>query len=381
MLGIANRMRAVSEQGASLTGIAAAREGIAALRAYAWLVIGLALIGLLVGYLTGGPSTESKYRSWVTTQALGANGSVTDLGISTPDGPQAADFLGEGILNRVEASTGSSYDDLVEHLAVSQPPDGGPNPPIALIAGGGSEAAARTLLAAWMAAIHEARVHYVSGVLARGEEKLKKSLTRAAVRSEPATQKAIVSLLARMQALRGTLAVDYAVVRKPKVYEAASVSRAHEAVIGAVAGLVAGLALALLISLAAGRLRTAEGVEAALGVERLADLRSPRGIPSSEHARERLRALGGGSLPSTLLLVPCGDVPADTAGDVASALGEGIEVKITEPPGGPGVLAELERASACAIVVRPGAVRRADANALRAELGGVSIAAAGLVVV
>jgi hypothetical protein len=372
-------MPAVLEQGGSLTGIAAAREGVFALKAYAWIVVGLTIAGLVIGYLTSAPHEESKYRVWVTAQALGANGGVTGLGISTPDGPQAADFLGEGILNRVEAATGHSYDYLIDHLKLTQPPNGGPNPPIELIAGADSEAAARDLLGDWMAAVHQARMHYVKGLLARGEAGLQKSLNAAIRRNEPVTQRAIVDLLARMQALRPTLAVDYAIERKPKAYDEATVSRPRKAVIGGIAGLIAGLALALLIALLGGRLRTPEGVEAALGLELLADLRSPQGIPSAEHARERLRSLGSGSLPSILLLVPCGDVPTDAAASLSKALG--LEVKLTEPPGHQGFLQALERADACAIVTKPGAVHRAEATALRAELDGVGITPAGLLAV
>lgn len=367
--------------GGSLIGIAAAREGVAALKAYAWIVVALAIVGLVVGYLTGKPEDESKYRTWVTAQALGANGSVTDLGISTPVGPQAADFIGEGILNRVEASTGYSYYYLIDHLALTQPPDGGPNPPIALIASGDSEAAARRLLLAWMTAVHQARLRYVSGVLSRGERGLRKSLARAIVRRETGTQEAIGDLLARMQTLRATLTVDYAIARKPKAYEESTVSRPREAAVGGVVGLIAGLALALLASLLGGRLRTAEGIEAALGVKLLADLRSPGATPSAEHARERLRSIGGGSQPATVLLVPCGTVASDAATRLSDALGEGAEARVTAPPGEPGLLEELARADACAIVAEPGALRRADATALRTELDGVGIDLAGLVVV
>jgi hypothetical protein len=371
----------VPEQGGSLTGVAAAREGIAALRAYAWLVVLLTVIGLLVGYLTSAPSGESKYRAWVTAQALQSNSSVTDLGITTPDGPQAADFVGEGILTRMEGPSGQSYDELIEHLQITQPPDGGPNPPIALIASAGSESAARALLLEWMAAIRQARTRYVSGVLGRGERALRKSLRRAAVRDEPATQREIVALLARMQALRGTLSVDYVVQRKPKSYAEATVSRPRKTAIGGVAGLIAGLALALLLSLLGGRLRTGEGIEAALGMGRLAELRTPQGVPSAEHARERLRALGRGSLPSSLLLVPCGGVSAEAGAVVAAALGEGIDVRVTDAPGKAGVLEQLERADACAVIASPGAVRRAEASALRAELAGTGVSPAGLFVV
>ncbi len=351
----------------SLTGIAAAREGVAALKAYAWIVVTLAIAGLVVGYVTAKPEGESKYRMWVTTQALGSNGSVTGLGISTPLGPQAADFLGEGILNRVEASTGHSYDYLIDHLTLTQPPDGGPNPPIALIASGDSEAAARTLLLAWTTAVHQARLRYVSSVLSRGERGLRKGLARAIVLKEPVTQQAIANLLARMQALRATLTVDYAVERRPKAYGEATVSRPREAVVGGGAGLIAGLALALLISLLGGRLRTAEGIEAALGVKLLADLRSPEATPSAEHARERLRSIGGGPQPATVLLVPCGGVPSDAATRLSDALGDATQARVTGPPGEPGLLEELARADACAVVAEPGSLRRADATALRTE--------------
>lgn len=374
-------MPAVFEQGRSLTGIAAAREGVSALKAYAWIVVGLTIAGLLLGYLTADSHQESKYRVWVTAQALGANGGVTGLGISTPDGPQAADFLGEGILNRVEAVTGHSYDYLIEHLTLTQPPNGGPNPPIELIAGADSEAAARTLLRDWMTAVHEARMHYVKTLLSKGEAGLRKSLAAAIRRNEPVTQRAIVDLLARMQALRTTLAVDYSIERKPKVYEEATVSRLRKTAIGGVVGLIAGLALALLIALLSGRLRTPEGIEAALEMDRLAELRTPQGVPSAEHARERLRALGQGTLPANLLLVPCGDVSAEAGAAVSAALGDGIEARVTDAPGKAGVLEELERADACAVVASPGAVSRAEANALRAELAGTRVSPAGLFVV
>lgn len=369
------------EQGGSLTGVAAAREGVAVLRAYAWLVVGLAIAGLAVGYLTATSKDESKYRVWVTAQALGSNGAVTGLGISTPDGPQAADFLGEGILNRIEAETGYSYDYLIDHLGLTQPPDGGPNPPIELIAGGDSDSAARDLLGTWMAAVHQARRRYVDRLLAKGEQGLRKSLTRAIELNEPVTRRAIVDMLARMQALRATLTVDYAIERKPKVYEESTVSRPRKAVIGGVVGLIAGFVIALLVSLLGGRLRTVEGIEAALGAELLVDLRSPLGVPSEEHASKRLRSLGNGQLPSLLLLVPCGDLsPDEAAVRFSKALGEGTEVRAAGPLGQPGVLDELERADACVIVASPGAVRRAEATALRAELDGTGVAPAGLVV-
>ena len=370
------------ERGGSPTGIAAAREGAAALRSYAWLVALLTAVGLLAGFVIGGLSGDAKYRTWITAQALGGNGSVTELGISTPDGPQAADFLGDGIVTRLEAATGRSYDDLIDHLDLDQPPDGGPNPPIALIAIAGSEADARALLDEWLTAVRQARLRYVQGVLDRGERGLVRSLRRAVVRGEPDTRAEILDLLARMQALRSTLTVDYAIIRSPRPVPDESVSRPRAAAIGAGAGLIGGLALALLISLVGGRLRTPEGVEAALpGFELLADLRAPGGVPSAEHARERLRATAGGSLPPTLLLVPCGNVPSGTAEKLSSALGEGIEVKVSEPLGQPGLIAEVESAPAWAVAASPDSVRRAEATALLAELGGVGPEPAGLFVV
>lgn len=369
------------ERGGSPTGIAAAREGAAALRSYAWLVVLLTVLGIIAGFVVGGLSGESKHRVWVTAQALGGNNAVTDLGISTPDGPQAADFLGDGIVTRLEATTGRSYDDLTDHLELEQPPDGGPNPPIGLIAIAGSEAGAQELLGDWLAAIRQARLRYVRGVLARGELGLRKDLRRAIANDEPDTRREIVDLLARMRVLRSTLGVDYAILKAPRSVPDETVSRPRAAVIGGGTGLIAGLALALLISLLGGRLRTPEGVEAALGFELLADLRAPGGVPSAEHGRERLRSAGGGSPPAELLVVPCGDVPSGVAEKLSSALGEGTDVKVTEPLGQPGLVARVESAPAWAVVASPASVRRSEAAALLAELGGVGGEPAGLLVV
>jgi hypothetical protein len=367
----------VPERGGSLIGIAAAREGVATLRAYAWLIVILALLGAVAGYLISASRADGEYSVWVKAEALGTNSSVTDLGISTPEGPQAADFLGQGILNRLERATGNSYDYLTSHLKIEQPPTGGPNPPIELIADAGSEAESKALLAAWMKAVHEARTRYVSGVLARGENGLEKTLRRARMKGEPATRQAVVELLARLQALRPTLQADYSIVRTPRAVDGEEVSRPRSTLVGAVGGTIAGLALALLLALLGGRLRTAEGVEAALGVELLADLRSPRGLPSAEHARERLHSLSGGT-PSSLLLVPCGEVADDGAEKVGAVLGKGTEVRTGPALGQPGLLAELEGPGLWAIVASPGSVRRADAEALRTELAGVGQAPAGL---
>jgi hypothetical protein len=371
----------VLEQGGSSTGIAAAREGVAALRAYAWLIVLLTVVGIVAGFVASGASPEPGYRAWITGEALGANTSVTDLGISTPPGPQAADFLGDGIVDRVRAATGQSYDWVIEHLDLEQPPDGGPNPPIALVAREDTEAKARALLATWMAAIRAARGHYVSGVLIRGEYGLRKSLDRAAIRAEPATQQAIVELLARMQTLRATLDLDYTITAKPRPFEEQRTSRARGALTGAIGGAIVGLALALLLPLLGGRLRTAEGASAALGVELLADLRSPNAIPSAEHARQRLRSRDEGGTPTELLLVPCGTIDPSAAETVSAAMGEGIETRMAGMLGQQGLLEDLGRAGAWAVVVSPGAVHRSETAALRAELTGVGTAPAGLFVV
>jgi hypothetical protein len=119
-------------------------------------------------------------------------------------------------------------------------------------------------------------------------------------------------------------------------------------------------------------------VEAALGVELLADLRSPRALPSAEHARERLRVQSGDRMPSELLVVSCGEVAADSADGVRAAVGEGVEVRPAPALGQPGLLSELERPPAWAIVASPRSVRRADAEALRTELAGVGGRPAGL---
>jgi hypothetical protein len=371
----------VLEQGGSSTGIAAAREGLAALRSYAWLIAILVVVGLVVGYLASAPSGEVKYRAWITGEALGANPTVTDIGISTPQGPQAADFLGDGIVARVQAATGESYDGVIEHLDLEQPPNGGPNPPIALIAQADSDPDARALLDAWLRSIRAARLHYVQGVLRRGEMGLRKSLEKAVNRNQPATERAIVELLARMQALRATLVVDYAVTARPKPFDEPAALRARGTLTGAAVGGIVGLALALLLPLLGGRLRTAEGASAAVGVELLADLRSSQEIPTAEHARERLRSIGEGSLPSELLLLPCGGVPADAAEKASRAVGGEIAIRTVGSIGEKGLLEALNAAPAWAVLASPGSVSRAEAAALRTELAGTGTAPVGLFVV
>ncbi len=366
--------------GGSLTGIAAAREGVAALKAYAWAIVALCIVGLVVGYLSGASENGSNYRAWITARPLGANSAVTDLGLSTPSGPQAADFFDNRIVEHLEVETGQSFEYLTDHLELSQPPDGGPNPPIALIASADSDAEAKALLLSWLKAIHGARLHYVDRLLAKGERGLQRSLDRAFIRDRPVAQKAVIELLAQAQTLRATLAVDYSVTRNPRL-TTTTVSRSRPTIVGGVVGLALGLSLSLVLALLVGRLRTAEGVEAALEVELLADLRSPQAIPSAEHARERLRSLGGGSLPDTLLLVPCGGVASEASASVASAFGNGVDVKASGPVGQAGLLAELEEAQAWAIIASPGSMRRADAMALRAELGGIGPAPAGLLII
>jgi hypothetical protein len=80
--------------------------------------------------------------------------------------------------------------------------------------------------------------------------------------------------------------------------------------------------------------------------------------------------------------VPCGSVsPEDAAARLSEALGEGTDVRAAGPLGQSGILDELERADACAIVASPGAARRAEAAALRAELDGTGVAPAGLVII
>lgn len=369
------------EQGGSSTGIAAAREGVAALRSYVWLVALCVLIGLVVGYAVSAPDDTSRYRAWVTTEALGSNPSVTDIGISTPQGPQAADFLSDGIIARIQAATGQSYDWVIDHLQLEQPPNGGPNPPIALIAESDSGPEARALLADWLGAIHAARLHYVGNILARGEQGLRKSLDLSINRNQPATRQAIVELLARMQALRASLTVDYSLTARPKPYDEAQTSRARGTLSAGIVGGIVGIALALLLPLLGGRLRTADGVSAALGIELLGDLRSPQGIPSAEHARQRLRAIGDGQLPSELLLVACGVVTPEVSDGVSRAVGESVAVRAAGSPGQAGLLEQLERAGTWAVVASPGAVSRREAAALRTEIEGTGALPAGLLVV
>lgn len=365
----------------SPTGLAAAREAVAALLARAWLVVGLVVLGLVAGLLLA-PSTDNgaRYQVSVAPQALAANGSVVAVGISTPIGPQPADFLEDPVLVRVAAKTGLSYEYLTDHLTVEQPATESVFPPILLTAEADTEAEARKLLAVWLQTVREVRHKRVAGRLDRAEEALKDDLRRAVAKgTETIKAKSIVSLNTRIQTLRATLPVDFAVLRDPHPVAPKGVSTARGAVLGAIGGLIVGVVLALLIALVDGRIRTREGYEVALGLPALADLRKPQALPSVEHARESLRGERG--LPGALLLVPCGDADAAEAAKKLAAGLDGVDVQATTQLGEPGLLERLGSAEAWAIAVEAGAASRREAAALSAELSGIAKPPAGLVYV
>jgi hypothetical protein len=305
------------------------------------------------------------------------------IGVSAPPGPQPADFTSDPVIDRLAEKTGRSNDYLLEHLEADQPPAGVPYPPINLIAEADSEEQAKRLLAAWMATIREVRHERVATALDSSEEVLEEALRKAVAQrpgEESVKVKSIISLLTRLDSLRASFQVDYSIFRQAAPAPAEGVSRLRGAVLGAGGGLVVGIALALLIALFDGRIRTREGYEVALGVAPLADLSEEGGLPSLDHAREKLRDEDG-SLPASVLLVPLGQVDAaGAAGQLASALG-GAEVRVTEPLGRPGLLEELASAPRWAVVAAPTAADRGEASAFRGELSGIGTEPAGLVYV
>lgn len=368
-------------QGGSATGFAAVNEGLAAVRTRWWLVVALAALGLLAGYLLSSSNDETAYEAWLTSQPLGNNRSVTEIGISTPEGPLASDFLEGTVSERIERKTGLSHDFIIAHLLIDQPPNGGPNPPISLTTEAGSAEEARRLMTVWLATIREVRAAKVQRTLDRGERGLEKDLKRAQRRGQPASQRLLAELLARMRPLRATLSVDYAITQRPRPQTTTS-SHVRSAGIGMVGGLVAGILLALAVALADGRIRTKEGLEAALGVELLADLRAGSSVPSAEHAKRRLRAIAGGDAPATLTLVPCGRVDSARAVTrVGDALGHPPEVSAVDGLRDLSALAEESAPGTWAIVAEPGAARRDDVAALNAETSGIGSPPAGVFVV
>ncbi len=311
----------------SPVGQAAAREGVAALRARAWLLVLLVVIGAGAGYLLGQDS-GSVWRAWIISQSLGANRAVTETGISTPEGPQAADFLDGHVLTRLEKTTGKSYEFLIDHMTLAQPPNGGPNPPVLLVPEVDDLGESKELLLDWLQAIHVIRTTRVQAALARGEAGLRKDLAKFERQDRPVNARELENLLARISTLRSTLTTDYAVFKGPREIPQASSTRGKSAEVGAIAGLIAGVALALVIALLDGRMRTREGLEAASDIELFADLRSAGAVPSGEHARARLLALGGGSMPAPVLCLPCGSIDLGEAQKrVSDALGEGAVIE------------------------------------------------------
>ena len=205
-------------------GQAAAREGVAALRARAWLLVLLVVIGIALGYLLGSDK-GTVWRLWLTPQSLGSNRAVTEIGISTPEGPQAADFLNGNVLTRLEETTGKEYEFLLDHLILAQPPNGGPNPPVLLVAQVDDIDESKKLLDQWLAAIRVVRERRTQATLDRGERGLREDLAEAERKGRPADAVEISELLARMQALRATLSSDYTIFKKAREVPIKSASR------------------------------------------------------------------------------------------------------------------------------------------------------------
>jgi hypothetical protein len=364
----------------SPTGLAAAREGVAALRAYAWLVVALVVVGLVLGFALAPTETTGAYRAWVTPQSLTGNHAVTELGVSTPEGPQAGDFMDDSTIIPLEQVTGYSHQELLEKLEISQPPNGSPQPPVELIANDGGEAASKKLLLAWLNEVHTARARHVQRVLERGQEGLEEELEEATGPDQVAVHEELVNLLARLRALRPSIGVDYSVYRVPAPYEAEATSKTKSIGIGGVAGLIVGVGLILLIALVDGRIRSREGLEAAFGVELLADLRSGA-TPTLAHAGARLRSLGGGTAPSPIVVIACGDAdPGAATSQLQSTLGDGVEIE-TLAGGEADRLEQFAGAQAHLIVARPGGTKRREVAGLRQELAGVGSGPTGLLIV
>ena len=132
------------------------------------------------------------------------------------------------------------------------------------------------------------------------------------------------------------------------------------------------MAFALALALVDGRLRTRDGLEAGSGLELLADLRAEDGVPSAEHTRARLRALGGGAMPSPIVCLPCGSIdPEDVEARLAKALGDEAGVKVVPRLGAGEGVDQVVGAAAVIVAARPGKVRRTELADLRAELAGI----------
>lgn len=379
-------------QGASPTGFAAAREGIAALRARVWLVALFAIVGLSVGAFLGVSASidegDKGYRAVLVSSGLAGNTALFYNGISTPPGPQLADFAADPVINRVARVTGHSREYLLPRLVVDQSPiDSISQTLIECTAYSDSTRSARELLTAWLGAIKDVRYRYVQRILGRGEWQFRIERRRTIRESQVALRKQIDLALVRLHVLRGTVGVDYTIVRAPRPVDGSPQtgirSKLKSAFIGGLGGLIAGIALALIVALLDGRLRTVEGIETAFGVPILADLRPPGGsIPSAEHARERLKAIGGGRLPSPLLIVPCGSANVEARDDLLTdALGDGVDVRVSAPVGQPGLVEGLASSGAWVAAASLGKVSRADVAALRAELSGVGPDPAGILIV
>lgn len=365
---------------AGAVGLAAAREGLAAMRDRLWIIVLAAIVGCAVGLATGGEDDTSEAYATLLAKPLGSNSGFTGLGVSTPVGPLAADFVTDEIISDVARATGEDFHYLLTRLMISQDPVSSPvtGPPIGLVVqvGPGGRAEAEELLAAWLDAIRRARSAFV-------REQTKAALDAVRTEAEKAADAGArqVAREARFRALvlDATRQRDFVVIRGPRYQTLSGQSPLRDGAKGLAAGIAIGLLLALSAALLDGRIRTPAGIAAAFGAPLVGDLR-PDGDPPAGFAREwaQARAAGGGGGGGPGVLLAVGDADARAAVD---RLGDGAPLVAADGLQGPGTLARLAEAPVYLVLARPGGVTRAEASALVAQLKDIAGPPAGVLVV
>lgn len=363
----------MSQGRSRLVGGAAVEEAVATVRAKILLVAAITLLGLVVGIVVGaGKNPPQELEMRVKLSPIGANGTAVSLGVSTPRGPLAADFVSAEVLNPLAKRLGRSRSQLEGEIGLRGV--AGAAEQLFMVVSG-DDAAARKLLFAWYAQVQRSQRAAVALALRQTKEAYVEELNEI----EPLrSRQDALENIARLTGLSGSLRTTVSILDEPEATQVASRSLAFYVIVGLAAGLIGGLAIALGIGLLERKLRTPAALSAQFGLPIVADLRDDGGAEDQASLLERMKIAVHGE-PSELLVVEAG--PQGSATDAAGRLKQIPSPLGVGPIGSAEALAGVGSGAPWVVAVRPGATRTDQAADLRGELSRLPTVPLGLVLV
>lgn len=366
----------MSPESSRPVGGAAVQEAFATVRARGFLVVLVAVVGIVGGLIYGhSKTTDSSSIARLQLQPLSENSTVISVGVSAPVGPIAADFKSERVLAELSRVTGIDEDELDSELRIAGVL-GDPHQMELELPSDGLGIPVQALFRAWMVAIQRERHSYIDHVLNSTKRAFEEELHQA---QRTRSRSEIFKSLARLTGLQGSLKSDVSVLRRPQEVTTASRSPVYYAVAGGLVGLVAGIALALGVGLLDRRLRTPAALAAQFGLPVIADLRDRKGAEPLAHRLRAVEQSGGQASP--LVIVEAGSL--GSAAVAAEALKDALDAEVvaTGAIAGDDGQAAIRGAGSWVLAVSPGKTRADQAAGVATELGSLSSRPLGLVLV